>query len=81
MKLPNALKIQEAFEALVCDHQDQDTVNVVFRNNTGDDAIKVEIQRPDRDAIQIGPVTDIGGGSYVALVTVQVMITSIDDGQ
>jgi len=81
MKLPNPLKIQEAFEAFVCDHQDQDTANVVFRNNIGDGTINVEIQRPDRDAIQIGPVTDIGDGAYVALVTVQVMITSVDDGQ
>ena len=67
--------IQDAFERLIVDHQDQFPVNEVFNNVLAPVGrrITVNIVRPDRDAIRIGPVIQ-DGDQFTAFVTVQINI-------
>ena len=72
-----AQDVQHAFERLMYT-QDQDTVDATLRGIVPVPAghyLETAILRADHDAIQVGPVVDIGDNTYQMLVTVQVEMT------
>lgn len=77
-----AAQVQKAFECLVTQAQDSDTVNEIFNNvilgECGaiptDPYLTVDVEAADRDAINVGPLVDNGDGSHTMIVTVQVTV-------
>ncbi len=72
-----AAQVQKAFEQLVCNTQDGDTINEVFANHVfrkQDEYVTVDIQAADPDAYALGPLVETGPSEYTMLVTVQVIV-------
>ncbi len=73
----NTNDVQNALESLLVDHQDQETVNIVCSTTIPaphDHYYEIKLVRPDRDAIQLGPIVDQGNGKFTCFATIQIEI-------
>lgn len=72
-----AAEIQNALEDLLVNLQDPDIVkhallkHVKIPNNC---ETYFKLVQPDRDAIQVGPIVDLGDGKFTCFATIQVDI-------
>jgi len=76
-----AAQVQKAYERVAI-QTEEDFVNEIFEleiEHTEEQYLTVNIEKADRDSINVGPLVDNGDGSHTMLVTVQVTIRVNED--
>jgi len=73
----NTNDVQNALELFMIARQDPWAVNLVFNEQIPaphDHYNEIKLVRPDRDAIQLGPIVDQGNGKFTCFATIQIEI-------